>query len=279
MNVSLAKWLSQVLSDPFCQYYLLMQLSVFFYFCIHVLFPITNRKRCLTKIIKLSKKQKSKDRPLSETRLSLQESIKKILPWANDGFHEFKTAWSESRIGEDDKASSPIRVKEFLPQEIVLDRVRNQRLANALPGIFVSIGIFGTFLGLVLGLSEVNLSDMDKMKIGVEHLISGLSLAFSSSLLGILCSVLFAFFYKIRITRLETAFFSFDEAISKFFPYHSAERFSGQYLETQMDIKHSMQTLATDIVTKLGPKIGEAIGKELDPLRYDFSLLLENSWK
>ena len=279
MNVSLTKWLSQVLSDPFCLYYLLIQISVFFYFCIHVLLPITNRKRCLTKIIKLSKKQKSKEKPLSEIRLSLQDSIRKNLSWAYNGFQEFRTAWSESRIGEDDKAASPIRIKEFLPQEIVLDRVRNQRLANALPGIFVSIGIFGTFLGLVLGLSEVNLSDVDNLKIGVEHLISGLSLAFSSSLLGIFCSVLFSFFYKIRITRLETTFFSFDQAMSKFFPYHSAERFSGQYLETQIDIKHSMQTLATDIVTKLGPKIGEAIGKELDPLRYDFSLLLENLQK
>ena len=155
MNVSLIKWLSQVLSDPFCLYYLLIQLSVFFYFCIHVLFPI--RKKLLTKIIKISKKQKSKEKPLSEIRLSLQESIKQTIPWAYDGFQQFRTAWSESRIGEDDKAASPIRLKEFLPQEIVLDRIRNQRLANALPGIFVSIGIFGTFLGLVLGLSEVNL--------------------------------------------------------------------------------------------------------------------------
>jgi methyl-accepting chemotaxis protein len=279
MNVSLTKWLSQVLSDPFCFTYLLIQSSIFLYFFIHVLFPINHRTRRLAKIIKLSKKQNSNDKPLPEIRLSLQDSIKKVLPWAYEGFQEFKTAWSESRIGEDAKAASPIRIKEFLPQEIVLDRVRNQRLPNALPGIFVSIGIFGTFLGLVMGLSEVNLSDVDNLKIGVEHLISGLSLAFSSSLLGILYSVLFSFFYKMKITRLETTFFSFDEVLSKFFPYHSAERFSGQYLETQMDIKHSMQTLATDIVTKLGPKIGEAIGKELDPLRYDFSLLLENLQK
>jgi len=166
-----------------------------------------------------------------------------------------------------------------LPQEIVLDQIRNQRLANALPGIFVSIGIFGTFLGLVLGLSEVNLEDVDNMAKGVKSLITGLSLAFSSSLLGILFSVLFAFFYKIRITRLENTFFLFDETISKFFPYHSSERFSGQYLETQIDIKHSMQTLATDIVTKLGPKIGESIGQELNPLRYDISLLVENLQK
>jgi len=114
---------------------------------------------------------------------------------------------------------------------------------------------------------------------GVKSLISGLSLAFASSLLGILFSVLFSFRYKVIISKFENTFLSFDESICKCFPYHSSERFSGQYLETQIDIKHSMQTLATDIVTKLGPQIGKAIGEELNPLRYDFSLLVENLQK
>ncbi len=279
MSISITKWLSQVLSDPFCLLYLLLQAIIFFYFCMHVLVPILNRKWKLAKVIKKTKKKQPDKKPITETRLFLQETIKKTLPWAHDGFQEYKEAWSESRIHDDDKAASPIRIKEFLPQEIVLDQIRNQRLANALPGIFVSIGIFGTFLGLVLGLSEVNLEDVDNMAKGVKSLITGLSLAFSSSLLGILFSVVFSFIYKVRITRLENAFFIFDETISKIFPYHSSERFAGQYLETQFDIKHSMQTLATDIVTKLGPKIGEAIGQELNPLRYDFSLLVENLQK
>jgi biopolymer transport protein ExbB/TolQ len=244
-------------------------------FCFHILLPIFNRKRQFHAIIIGINKNISPNKSSSEIRLFILETIKKCIPWGFDSFQEYKEAWSSSRVGDDEKACSPIRIRDFLTSEIVLDKIRNQRLANAIPGIFVSIGIFGTFLGLVLGLAEINPEEVEDMAKGVKSLIAGLSLAFSSSLLGILFSILFSFFYKVFISQLENTFFLFDESIGKFFPYHSSERFSGQYLETQIDIKHSMQTLATDIVTKLGPKIGEAIGAELNPLRYDFSLLLE----
>ncbi len=279
MNISLTKWLSQVLSDTFCLSYLSVQIIIFIIFWVHVFLPLLNRKRQFNKIITGINKNAPKKESSGEIRLFIQEIIKKTIPWGYDSFQEYREAWSHSRIANEQKACSPIRIKEFLTTEIVLDKIRNQRLANALPGIFVSIGIFGTFLGLVLGLTEINPEDVKDMTKGVKSLIAGLSLAFSSSLLGILFSVLFSFIYKIRITRLENIFILFDETICKCFPYHSSERFSAQYLETQLDIKHGMQTLATDIVTKLGPKIGEAIGAELNPLRYDFSLLLENLQK
>lgn len=279
MNISITKWLSQVLSDPFCLSYLSLQVLIFIIFCFHVLLPIFNRTGQFNTVITGMNKNAPKKKSSGEIRLFILEIIKKTIPWGYDRSQEYKEAWSNSRIGDDEKASSPIRIKDFLTPEIVLDRIRNQRLANALPGIFVSVGIFGTFLGLVLGLAEVNPEDVAGMAKGVKSLMAGLSLAFSSSLLGILFSVLFSFVYKVQITRLEDTFLSFDESVCKCFPYHSSEKFSAQYLETQIDIKHSMQTLATDIVTKLGPKIGEAIGAELNPLRYDFSLLLENLQK
>ena len=60
----------------------------------------------------------------------------------------------------------------------MLESGRNRRIAEALPGIFVALGIFGTFLGLVLGLKDLKLDQLETLKDSVGHLVSGLSLAF-----------------------------------------------------------------------------------------------------
>jgi len=106
MNISIMKWLSQVLSDPFCLSYLSIQVIIFIYFCMHVLLPILNRKRQFAKILKATIKQKPEKKPITEVRLFLQENIKKTIPWAYDQFQNYKEAWTESRIGDDDKAAS-----------------------------------------------------------------------------------------------------------------------------------------------------------------------------
>ena len=65
-------------------------------------------------------------------------------------------------------------------------------------GIFTGIGIFGTFLGLTIGLLGVDLttSDTAALKEGIGNLLSGISVAFGTSLIGIFCALLYGGFYK-----------------------------------------------------------------------------------
>lgn len=65
-----------------------------------------------------------------------------------------------------------------------------------LGGIFTGIGIFGTFAGLVIGLHgiDVTTANVDAMKAGIGNLLSGISTAFLTSVMGILCALGFNFF-------------------------------------------------------------------------------------
>ena len=205
---------------------------------------------------------------LKTARQKIKEKVfKGILKggvWANDNFESFHVAWEEARARGEDKALLPIRVREFLPPEIVLDGARNRRIAEALPGILVALGIFGTFLGLVLGLKGLEIGKLDNLREAVGHLISGLSLAFLTSLFGIAFSIFFSILYRVSISLLERSFLNLDMRLCRVYPYDSQERYARRHYELQADIKQGLQTLATDVATQISGRIGEKLGEAID---------------
>ncbi len=62
----------------------------------------------------------------------------------------------------------------------------NARTVSNAPTVLTSIGIFGTFLGIAIGLSDFNTEDI---KGSVPTLIDGLKTAFWSSVMGIFCAL------------------------------------------------------------------------------------------
>ena len=63
-----------------------------------------------------------------------------------------------------------------------------------IPGTFTGFGILGTFLGFANGVSQINTSgDFETMKAGIDNLLSGLNIAFNSSIFGVVASILVNF--------------------------------------------------------------------------------------
>ena len=182
-------------------------------------------------------------------------------------FRNTDFAWAEARPQGEERAVIPVRLRDFLTPEVVLESGRNRRMAEALPGIFVALGIFGTFLGLVLGLKDLKLDQLETLKDSVGHLISGLSLAFLTSLAGIALSVIFSFSYRHFDPPVGASPDGARRPFCKVFPFDSQERFARKYYELQMDIKQGLQTLATDVATQItgtiAPQIGRGFGKTL----------------
>ena len=259
--------------------YLKILVGIFLFFSSWIIFRIAYRwsQVSYTRVKAISHLKKSEE--LRNVRNYLKENLFKNCSWAKEGFFSFCMAWEESRPRKSDRAIMPIRLREFLTPEIVLDGIRNRRLAEALPGIFVALGIFGTFLGLVLGLQGLEFGKLDTLQDGVGHLISGLSLAFVTSLAGIALSITFSFFYRLVINRLERSFLALDAALSRIFPYDSQELYVRRHYELQNDIKQGLQTLATDVATQItgsiGSKLGDALDEHFLPVMKDFHAWIE----
>lgn len=93
---------------------------------------------------------------------------------------------SEEGIGE---------IEEYLSEE-ELDNHIHKRLLEMIPDIFTSLGILGTFVGLVWGLKNFAPNDYEAMTSSVAALVDGIKVAFLTSIYGISLSIIYTYGMK-----------------------------------------------------------------------------------
>jgi hypothetical protein len=131
--------------DPVTQLWLNVQTIVFCLFFAWIIVPIT--MRWVQVVINQWYIRNNQLKNSDMDREMLKDTLFKQTSWAKPYYDQFHRAWKESKPKNDSQAILPIRLREFLPPEIVLDGARNQRLAESIPGIFVSFGKTGTGYG------------------------------------------------------------------------------------------------------------------------------------
>ena len=83
-----------------------------------------------------------------------------------------------------------VDIEEFLNEDD-LDMHVHKRLLEMAPDLFTSIGILGTFVGLVWGLKDFQPSDYEAMTSSVSSLVDGIKVAFLTSIYGIAFSIVY----------------------------------------------------------------------------------------
>ena len=83
-----------------------------------------------------------------------------------------------------------VDIEEFLNEDD-LDMHVHKRLLEMAPDLFTSIGILGTFVGLVWGLKDFRPSDYEAMTSSVSSLVDGIKVAFLTSIYGIAFSIVY----------------------------------------------------------------------------------------
>lgn len=86
-------------------------------------------------------------------------------------------------------------IEEFINED-ELDIHIHKKLLEMVPDIFTSIGILGTFLGLVWGLRDFQPTDYSAMTSSVAALVEGIKVAFLTSIYGISFSIVYTFGMK-----------------------------------------------------------------------------------
>ena len=72
-----------------------------------------------------------------------------------------------------------------------------KKVVGQVPSIMTSIGILGTFVGLLIGLRDVSFGNVDLALESVSTLLSGINVAFYTSIAGIILAVLFNVMYHV----------------------------------------------------------------------------------
>ncbi|MCM1190689.1 MAG: hypothetical protein NC541_15550 [bacterium] len=90
---------------------------------------------------------------------------------------------------------NPCELEEYI-NENLLDRVGMNFFNSGMSGTLTGLGILGTFLGLSMGLGSFNGDDIYTISDNVGPLLSGMKVAFHTSVYGILFSLIFNFVYR-----------------------------------------------------------------------------------
>ena len=107
-------------------------------------------------------------------------------PYLDGTMNSFTDGVLKSEEGIDD-------IEEYLNEE-ELDNHIHKRLLEMVPDIFTSLGILGTFVGLVWGLKNFEPSNYEAMTTSVASLVDGIKVAFLTSIYGISLSIVYSWF-------------------------------------------------------------------------------------
>lgn len=89
-----------------------------------------------------------------------------------------------------------------------MDRLVHRRMLDLVPDVMTSLGILGTFVGLVWGLREFEPSNYEAMTASVTSLVDGIKVAFLTSIYGLSMSLVFSYSmkngYSALMNRMQT---------------------------------------------------------------------------
>lgn len=108
-----------------------------------------------------------------------------------------------------------VPIDDFI-NEALLEKAGMSYFNSAMPGTLTGLGILGTFIGLSLGLASFSGNDIYTISDNVGPLLSGMKVAFHTSVYGILFSLVFTFVYR---SLMSDAFEKLDRFLTTFKHY------------------------------------------------------------
>lgn len=171
----------------------------------------------------------------------------------------------------------------------------NLKRMNVVPNILTSLGILGTFLGLSIAVIGFDSETSDGIKYSIQTLLSGMSTAFITSVVGMFFSMVFLLIERGNINRLGSIVDEFcmtldkkyhcsiDSVVIRAFSYEDDEGQLYQPAETlqfvREDVKNmrkQLETFGTDICDNIGNALDNSFQEKLVPIISDLSQKLEN---
>lgn len=141
-----------------------------------------------------------------------------------------------------------------------------------IPGLFVSIGLACTFLGLIAALHQM--ADQQITSETMQALMKIASAKFIMSLAGLVCSIVFMIFMTRMKSLPEHALHDLVSNLDEHLSPLSLEKLGQEQLDVQQQILNVQKTMANDFVAELGrslkedvtPAISNSISEVMHPI-------------
>ncbi len=188
------------------------------------------------------------------------------------------TVWNEfvetllfPETGSDDPIRNTSEVSQFLNESTVIFPKVRSGLFQSVPNLLTGIGILGTFIGLAAGVSAFDLDETDSGGVSVVlPLLEGAGLAFWTSIVGLVTSMVFLWFERTTERKLQLKLDAFVKRIEDCLHRTTTAGIARDQLQEQKEAVRQLKTFNTDLALRLGEvldeKVGERLGAQLEKL-------------
>ena len=229
--------------------------------------------------------------PVVHTRNTLRRAIRSIrsdgdkkYAWQQDDFLGKGTLyphWSEylnNLFFADGVYHNASNVEDYINEETVMYGPGRASFAESLPGLMTSLGFLGTLIGLAQGLSGFNMSDSAAVQQSIVTLIPGMRYAFTTSIFGVVGSVLFTLITRAVYGSSEHTLKAFYGAMSRHAGVLSVDPMT-QIAIYQQEQTALIQTMAKDLNGTFTENMAAAVHDAIDPLNQSFKNFVNVSTK
>ncbi|MBR6711750.1 MAG: anti-phage defense ZorAB system ZorA [Selenomonadaceae bacterium] len=170
------------------------------------------------------------------------------------GFEQTLTKTQERAYSTTDAAEF------FTPQALTRDM--NMTFWQSYGGIFTGLGILGTFAGLTVGLSGVDMTsgNIEVLKDGIKNLLSGVESAFVTSLVGIGGAIVYSVIHHLLIKKFQGNVQALASKLDEIYPRRSIE----DWLKDNYTESKEQTTALKNIGEDVSRAISDAFDEKLE---------------
>ena len=183
------------------------------------------------------------------------------------------SAYLNNLFFADGEYHNPSNVEDFINEETVIYGPGRAAFADAVPSLLVSLGFLGTLIGLAQGLSGFNMADSAAAQSSIMTLIPGMKYAFTTSIFGVVGSVLFTLVTRAIYGSTEHTLRSFYGAMSRYAGVLSVDPLT-QVAIYQQEQTALIQTMAKDLNGAFTENMSRAIREAVEPINQNLKTFM-----
>ncbi|MBS0907935.1 hypothetical protein [Tatumella sp. JGM118] len=254
-------WLASLLINPAAPGWVTITLVVTLVICLIRWRNIMNkRKKALDAVITAidSRTDNISDQLLALDNQFNQESSSAQQTSIRQAWFEYRETMLSVGNGENLQIHNTVRPQQFFNLEDLHFGAGGWKVV---PGMFVSVGLFLTFLGLISALNSMSTSLGNGGSAALEGLLTIASAKFIMSLMGLFCSIIFTIVQRRDLSAVDVRVFRLNSLLEKRLSYISLEYIAQQQLEATIESREHFRLLGMEMVAELGRPLREDLPK------------------
>ena len=248
----------------------LISISILIWLLVSVLAVWVSARKKLTALRWLERQvQSAKDEAAFAAQVNkISQEAKKVR--TRTGYAQITVAWDEFRetLIEDTSADRPVLRNSVRPSSFfnLEDLHFGPGFSRYMPGLFVTVGLFLTFLGLISALQQItglSNASTDEMRASLEGLLGAASAKFIMSLTGLLASIIFTIILRGLAGKVERRIYALCTDLESRLSFISLEAIAMEQLEIARGQKDSFMEIGTTLVAELGQSLQREIPESI----------------